>query len=273
MNIKILVSGATGFIGSHLINKLDKKNLLFVNRKSFEKDTLIIFNSKNEKVNIEELIEDEIIFIHLATHFSLEEKDNELIKNANLDFGNNILYFTKELNIKKIIYSNSMYNFYQENNLRNSFYNQTKNMFSKTLNDFCQNNGISYEEIYLDNTFGKNDTRNKIIPLIVKNINENKDNPIKNPQSYINITNVDYVVKRLIISIREKNISDVSCFISQKSVNLNSIYKFLSYYFKENIYNKDLLKYKENMYKKNHPDIKCKNIFIKPMHLDLVNLI
>ena len=273
MNTKILISGATGFIGSHLINKLDKKNLLFVNRKSFEKGSFLIFNSNNEKVSIKELNQNEIIFIHLATHYSLEEKDKELIKKANLDFGNNILYFIKDLNIKKIIYSNSMFNYYEENKLQNSFYNITKQIFSKTLDDFSQNIGVSYEEIYFDNTFGKKDRRKKIIPIIVKHINENKDNPIKNPETYINIMNIDYVTNRLVIAINEKYTSDISCFVSQKSVNLNSIYKFLKYYYKENISNHALLEYKENTYKKNHPDLKYKNMYIKPIHLDLVNLI
>ena len=75
-----------------------------------------------------------------------------------------------------------MYSFYKTVRERGSYYTKTKNIFSKYIESYCSSRNIFFEEIYLDNTFGGVDKRNKILPIIINELQNEGENPIKNPQ-------------------------------------------------------------------------------------------
>ena len=68
---------------------------------------------------------------------------------------------------------------------KNCYYSETKKQFSKTIQSFSNEKSINYEEIYLDNTFGKGD-KEKIISEIAKCVSSNKEN-LSKPNNLINI--------------------------------------------------------------------------------------
>ena len=54
-----------------------------------------------------------------------------------------------------------MYNFYEQDKEKKAITQKQKTIF-KFLNDYCEKNSISFEEIYLDNTYGNIDKRKKL---------------------------------------------------------------------------------------------------------------
>lgn len=154
----LVITGSSGYLGSNFLNAFPDSIYL----KRDIKDKLNLFN-KNFQLNPHNLKDLPIVIIHLATHFSLDENDKELIKKANLDFGKELLKYFKDFEIKKIIYTNSMYSFYSSKREQESYYTKTKNLFSSYLEAYCLNKDIYFEEIYLDNTFGGKDKRKKNI--------------------------------------------------------------------------------------------------------------
>ena len=62
--------------------------------------------------------------------FSKNEYDNKKIYEANISFGEKLIEKTKDLDVHKILYTNTMYNFYKDGETRNLFYTETKNQFS-----------------------------------------------------------------------------------------------------------------------------------------------
>lgn len=246
-SLGIIITGSTGYIGSKLIAQLPHESILILNRNSIKKDKIIFYNLNGlEEKNIETKF-NQFVFVHLATHFSKQEEDFEKIKNANIDFGVNLLQKLIHLNLKKIIYTNTMFTYYKDEKLRNLYYTISKNSFSEILEIKSKKYGYLLDEIYLDNTFGGVDKRNKVLPLIKKSILLNEPSPILDPNAYINLLYFEDVILRIKKSISD-NTNGKFSFINEKSINLHSIYEFLSNYFYTNLSDENKLIFNENEY-------------------------
>ena len=267
-NHKIIITGSRGFIGSNFIEKTKHKNLIFVKRNTGNSGFEML-NSSNQKVDFHKVKNNKFSILHLATFFSKNEYDNKKIYEANISFGEKLIEKTNGLDIHKILYTNTMYNFYKDSETRNLFYTETKNQFSNYLKNYTTCRDIFYEEIYLDNTFGSGDTRKKIIPLIIDAVNEDKRNPIINPNNSINLIPVSSVVERLDGSL-EKSISSTSSFISKRSINISSIYDYLKNFKLTKKKQKQILLFMDNNYTSHFPEIDYSGIKIPNIENSLI---
>lgn len=268
-NKKIIITGASGYIGSNLISKLDslKNNIVITKRTAkYGYEFSDLYNNKYE---LSELKNKEIILIHLATFYSKDPRDTKVIKISNEVFGENLLKKLSQFNLKKIVYTNSMFSFYNDEHIRNLEYSKSKHNFSIFLKQICNNDSLILEEIYLDNSFGNIDKREKIIPLIMKSLISNSKNPITNADACINLVHVDDVVKRLLLATNTVD-SGSSAFVSKFSYNLQSIYNFLYEYRTLNKINKILLQEKNNNYIQPHPNVNLKGILLKNLSYALI---
>lgn len=251
-SLGIIITGASGYIGSKLTEQLPPESVLILDRNSL-KNNKIIFYDLNGLVeeNIESKF-NQFVFVHLATHFSKKEEDFKKIKNANIDFGVNLLEKLGHLNLKKIIYTNTMFTYYRDKKSRNFYYTKSKNHFSEILDKFCENNNYLFDEIYLDNTFGGIDERKKILPLIKNSILCKEPSPILDPNANINLLYVDDVILRIKKSIFDDTSGKFS-FVNKRAVNLTSIYNFLNHFYNSKVVEKDKLIFNENQYINNFP--------------------
>lgn len=252
----IIITGSSGYLGSNLIHQLDPNSILLINRNSFNDSDIIFFDVNNQAVRPSNKFKDYKL-IHLATYYSKKFEDKEKIWDANIHFGEKILSKLKNLNLKKIVYTNTMFNFYDDLSVKNLEYTKTKELFSETLWNYGNEKSIEIDEIYLDNTFGGNDNRNKIVQLIIRELLETKQSSIQNKKATINLIPYDAVLKRIKNSLN-REITGKSSFVYEKSVQIESVNNFLNEYFKTNIQNNSLLKYSENNYNSDVPD----NLFI-----------
>ena len=271
---KIIISGSTGFIGKNLVPVLNEEKLLFFSRYSFkDKNKPSLYNIKSEPVSISEILNKEITLLHLATHYSVNEGEREQIYSANISFGENILNSLKEVNLKKIVYTNTMFNFYENEKLKNCYYSETKKQFSEIIQSFSEEKSINYEEIYLDNTFGKTDNRKKIISEIARCVSSNEENPIKNPDNRINILYIRDIVKRLIYAIDNSSSIGKSAFVGKESYVLSSIYDFLFAFNKTGKKESGYLIKAKNYYTNDMPDVDYKNVKLQDIPSKLTMLI
>lgn len=266
----IIVTGSTGYIGSNFIKLFSDKDFNIIYTKRISKQNYKYYDLKDKVFNLKNLFDSEVIFLHLATFFSKVKEDKEKIIHSNELFGKQVFDELKNYNLKKVIYTNTMYLYYDDTNVRNLLYTQSKENFSNFLRVNTKLNSILYEEIFLDNTFGKLDKRPKVVPLIMKSIVENAKSPVLNKEAYINLLNVEDVIERLKISIFSNEQGKTS-FISNKSINLDSIYNFLKNYKLTRETDDKLLKYKDNSYINEYPEIEHKNIKLKKMSNSLID--
>ena len=213
--MNILLTGGTGFIGYNIAQKISKiDKIFFIKRaesqnKKFNKNIKVInysnindLNKKLKKIKVD-------LVIHAATHYSKKHNYNDLEKfsNSNILFGNIILENLDKMKVKKFINFSTVWEDYdslKENPY--NLYSAYKLAFSKIINFYKKAfNKIKFYELMISDTFGRNDERIKIINVLKKNYKKDKITMIISKNLYINLLNVEAIIKAVNI-IKKKNI-------------------------------------------------------------------
>lgn len=247
MTNNIIITGASGFLGSNFLNKILKNNLnteiISITNNSLQEDERILNLNISEAQNVIKNNYDKYDVFHFATFYSKNIKDNNNIYNANIDFGNKLLSALNLDHINRFIYTNTMFVFDSEQDKH--YYTKTKREFSVTLKEYFSNRPNVYSQIYLDNTFGENDKRNKVVSQIIKAVVKNEINPVQNKDAFINLIYINDIVNCIIEETKSNN--DIATRITSKyDINISSIYDFLIKFSKEKIIDNDLLELSES---------------------------
>ena len=111
--------------------------------------------------------------IHLAANSSISEKEKDIEKifEVNITLSNKILLSIKDSPVKKFITAGS----YSQDIVEkpNNLYKISKQIFENLLKNYALKNKIIPVSLHFGDIYGSNDTRNKLIPYLLKN--ENKD--------------------------------------------------------------------------------------------------
>lgn len=176
--MKILITGATGFIGSNLIEKLfNEGNNLFCTLQPNEIPTGIEnfiethILSESEIISLIKFIEDNQIegVIHLASFVQSvnhSASDVEKIIDSNVKFSTKVLEASCQAGVKWFINTGTYWQHY--NNLEYSpvnLYAATKQAFQNIAQFYIDTNRIKFCTLKLYDTYGANDSRPKIFNL------------------------------------------------------------------------------------------------------------
>ena len=210
----LLITGSTGFIGSNiLLNLLNKYNIYITSRrkinKKFKKLKVIYFknhldlNKKLKKIKID-------IIIHCGTHYVKNHNFSDINKLtlANIEFGVILLENLNSMRVKKFINFSTVWQNYNGNlDLAYNLYSAFKLSYSKILDYYIRKfTHIKFYNLFISDTYGENDKRNKLINLIKKNIHNNKKKiRIISKNLSINLLNVKDVITAIRV-ILDKNI-------------------------------------------------------------------
>lgn len=174
----ILLSGGTGFIGSHLLKELEKKYKIFLvvrRKKKIQRKNIVLINIKDLKKNRNKKF---YAFIHLATYYKNKNNILEFKKyvDSNILLGIEILEIINLKKLEKFIYFSTMmehldFKIYKPMNL----YAATKKCFHDIIS-FYKNKykNVRFYNIKFFETFGLNDNRKKLIPLLLKRYKSKK---------------------------------------------------------------------------------------------------
>ena len=212
---KILLTGATGFIGTNLLNKLCKENKVFIlvrkipKKKIYYNKNIIILKYKdynNLNIKLKKIKIDTVI--HCATHYVKVHSYSDIKKliNSNILLGNIILENLIFMKTKKFINFSTVWQ--DPSNTGGEFmnlYSAYKNSFSKILKFYKKiYNKINFFEILISDTFGYNDNRNKLVLILKKNFNENKTSKIVSKNLFMNLLNINDIISAVIIILKRK---------------------------------------------------------------------
>ena len=203
--MKILVTGATGFIGQNLVKVLQAKN--------YEIHCIVRTHSDlsgiNLKVkmfkydeNIDSLIEyftqenfDGVI--HLASLFLVSHTKNDIsnLISSNIKFGTDLLEACKETKIKWFINTGTFWQNYENESYNPvNLYAATKEAFEVIAKYYTQTSNLLFTTIKLNDTFGPNDTRNKVFNLWNKIAKTGEILEMSAGEQIIDISYIDDVV-------------------------------------------------------------------------------
>ena len=202
---KILLTGSTGFIGSNILDSFSeeykfyivvrkkiskkisiKKNVKVINFKSYE-----TLNSKLKKIKVNAVI-------HCATHYTKVHEFSDIKKfcNSNLLLGNIILENLSTMNVSKFINFSTVWedSNAKKNNIKN-LYAAYKKSFSTVLNFYKKKvKKVKFYELMISDTFGKNDSRTKIINTLKSNYQKKKTTNVVSRNLYVNLLNISDII-------------------------------------------------------------------------------
>lgn len=190
---KILVTGGSGFIGSHLVEKLSKKNFVVV-LDNFSHGNKITKNKNIQVINgdvrnfelVKKLSKNCSIIFHLAAILGVDVVSKNNLKTMECEYEGlrNICKSAKLNQIKKIIYTSSSGVYgklnYQtkvkENNTISptSTYSVAKRFGELYLRSFHQESGISCLVVRPFNIYGPRQDRRMVIPRFIEQAANNK---------------------------------------------------------------------------------------------------
>ncbi len=188
----IHTTGITGFIGRNLLPLLLKKyrKVINHNRKSKKTRYTLYTSDGIEEINF---CDSSPILLHLATNYNPNPKsieEEKEIREANYFFPKNIAAnFSKVISICS--YQQLLGEKYQ------NLYSETKTEF----NEWCQSKVDQFIKIYLFDSFGYGDTRNKVVDVFIKNSIKSKDLFIPETNVEINLTEVSEITNGIMKSI------------------------------------------------------------------------
>lgn len=256
MKQRILITGSTGFIGSHILNLLLKKNIYIYDilREKNKKNKYIKKLKKNknyfpifykEFTELEKKLKKKKIntVINCATYYSTKN-DIKVIQNlikTNIVFCSIILEILKK-KINKFINFGSMMEYSYKNHFSpKNFYAVTKFSFQK-IEEFYKkyNPRIKFYDLKLYETYGDNDKRKKIIPTIIKKYSQNKNIKIVSRNLTMNFVHIESLMLAIEMVINNKVPEGEYCIKNKKFTKIKNIIDLLNIKLKKKIKTKYL---------------------------------
>ena len=175
MNKTLIVTGATGFVGSHLIPVLRKKGyrlLLLTRKRKFETDDpLIIQCDISEESDVAEHLfstYSPVGIIHLATCFVPSHTPAQIpeIIESNVTFGTKVLDLAVKYEVPYFINTGTFWQHFNGSEYDPvNLYAASKQAFETVAEYYKTISGIRFVTLCICDTYGPGDTRRKIFPL------------------------------------------------------------------------------------------------------------
>lgn len=231
---KIVITGATGFIGSHLCYKFLEMGYEVIGIGRKENDRITKINNKNftfmtfSDLNLNKLKKADI-FYHIAWNMSLANtKDNEKaleLELSNLKMTCETIDFAIKANVKKIVFCGSIAQnkcYYEEenSNVVTNINGGLYGIFKHTASDICRKLAydakIQYNHALLTHTYGPTDL--KTICFFIKTIARNEDLNLIQENDLVDWNYIDDTVNGL-IAIGEKGHNMKTYYVGHRKIN------------------------------------------------------
>lgn len=237
---KILVTGATGYIGSHVCDELIKKNYdvhatvfsrVFDSSKNLVSHKLNLMDRKAVSSFFEKNKFD--IIIHLAWYVGPKCQISPL----NIEWLESSLHLIKtfwENGGKTVLVSGSMseYDFsygwcIEDKTPLNSpsLYGQTKAALYQILEKFCKFHDLNLKWARIFNIYGLNEKKTRLIPYIINSMLKNEDVNVSHCNQIQNYMNILDVAKALIMFL-ESDITGAVNIAANEPVKLKYMIEF-----------------------------------------------
>jgi nucleoside-diphosphate-sugar epimerase len=180
----ILLTGATGFIGSQILNRLIEKNYKVVVLLRPTSDIWRIAHLKDNftsKVIVDSTIEFDHVFrennidtiIHLATEYGRTTQLSSIIL-GNVIFPIKLIEAGLRNGLKRFINTDTFLYKYPQYNSYLKNYTGSKKIFKDFLIEYS--NQIQIDSLRLEHPYGEYDSESKFVSMLVKELLQNKEN-------------------------------------------------------------------------------------------------
>mgnify|MGYP001257082626 CR=1 FL=1 len=211
---KALVTGGTGFIGSHLVESLlndglethiiirTDSNLDVLDRSNPSLHIHIYDGTTSNIINIFKKNKPDIVF-HLASTVISEHTSNDIesIIKSNILLGAQILEAMHVNDIDKLINTSTFWQNYNNDDYNPvCLYAATKEAFENIIRYYVEINSLKVINLKLFDTYGPNDKRGKLFTILRNAVKKNKTLDLSPGEQLIDLVYIDDVINAFRVS-------------------------------------------------------------------------
>lgn len=211
---KVFITGATGFVGSHLARRLVKEgwavHIIVRSTSNLEqlreaKDKVVVhwYDGTTERMlaSMQEA-QPEIIF-HLASLFISEHQPKDVLPliQSNLLFGTQLLEAMKQTGVTRLVNTGSSWQHYQNEEYNPvNLYAATKQAFEDIIRYYIETSPLKVITLKLFDTYGPDDPRSKLFALLKKLAKDKHPLAMSPGDQLIDLVYIDDVVEAFIVA-------------------------------------------------------------------------
>jgi len=202
-NKRVLISGATGFIGSGVTERLVDLNaevaaITRTQPKSESVNWIRVANSESFPSHVIAEFNPEIV-IHLATRFQASHSPSDIkeLVSSNIEFGTNLLESAKNSGAVFVNINSSWQHFESKPYSAVSLYAATKQAFSD-IAQYYGETGLDLRNLTIYDTYGPTDQRNKLVRQLLDAVKNNKQIDMGQGNQLINLLFLSDVVSAIL---------------------------------------------------------------------------
>ena len=232
-NNKVLVFGGSGFLGSHVADKLTENNYdvtIFdknISKYLSEKQTFIEGNILSI-TDVESAVKDHDYIYHFAGLSDLNESINNAINSVNLNILGtvNILEACRKYKIKKFIFASTIYVYSKQG----SFYKVSKQACENYIENYYYEYGLNYKILRYGSLYGpRSDQSNGLYKFINDALINNKLEFNGDPKSKREFIHVEDAAECSVNILDDSNIKDNHITITgNQLISINDLFDIIS---------------------------------------------
>lgn len=215
MKDKILITGSTGFVGKHLVEKLfnEGHTILEITRNKTKSQEL--FGDMTSKIEVNDInFHNKIIefnpnvIVHLAAYLTSSDKwdDIEKLIDSNILFISKLLNTVSKLNLDLFINTGTFAEYFKGDDNFNPayFYAATKTASRSILNYYANAYNFKQSTVVPYTIYGGNDSSKKIIDIILESTKMKKKLDLSPGEQVLDFIHIDDVTSFYLHLIKHK---------------------------------------------------------------------
>jgi nucleoside-diphosphate-sugar epimerase len=212
-NKDVYITGFSGYIGSHLVDIFLQNNIRPIciarsqaKRSEYRVDVEVITWNSLDELSDQVRNSIEPIVFNLAGYFAGQHKSSDISKliNSNLQFPISLFEAFKNCRATSIVNVGTSWELSrQPKALPLNLYACLKASNAQALKWYCQAYDMTAINLKLNDTYGGNDTRNKLLSYLKKALKETRPVNLGTASQVVNILHISDVVSGLIASAKQ----------------------------------------------------------------------
>lgn len=219
--LKLLVTGATGFVGTNFILQLHKKyEIIAIVRPTSNiqkiQDYCTIYCYENDLDNLITYCKEKKFdgIIHLATLWISQHSSQDIhpLIDNNISFGVEILEVAKQAKIPFFVNTSSFGLYCNSMEYRpSSLYAATKKAFEDIISYYALTSTTTFSHILIYNTYGPHDNAKRLFSLLAEIVESGEELRMSDGTQIIDITHINDIISAYDILIQQISLNPIEC--------------------------------------------------------------